>query len=309
MKSKLVMSIGMLTFVGVAVVGATGAFFSDTETSTGNTFTAGAIDLKIDSQQHYNRMVCVQNPQGGYYWQPEPDFSPEQGHYPAPGSVCTGSWALTDLENGVHTFFNFNDIKPGDEGENTISLHVISNPAWACIDVDLTKNDDVSSTEPELDEVGEVLENAGNVFDGELAQNITFAAWLDQGNVSGWQGTTTDPAEGDNKWQGEEVEPLLFSNQSGPASDVLGGKTYTLADSTTTFGPISGGQTNYIGLAWCAGTQVVNTVANTITCNGAGMGNIAQTDMMEANITFRVEQSRNNDAFRCARPAEPAEEE
>ena len=31
------------SFVAAAAVGATGAFFSDSETSTGNTFTAGAI--------------------------------------------------------------------------------------------------------------------------------------------------------------------------------------------------------------------------------------------------------------------------
>ena len=41
------MSIGMLAFVGAVVAGATGAFFSDTETSTGNTFTAGTIDITV----------------------------------------------------------------------------------------------------------------------------------------------------------------------------------------------------------------------------------------------------------------------
>ena len=45
-------------FVGALVVGGTGAFFSDTETSSANTFTAGAIDLQIDSEQHYNGNVC-----------------------------------------------------------------------------------------------------------------------------------------------------------------------------------------------------------------------------------------------------------
>ena len=41
------MSLGMLAFVGVIVAGATGAFFSDSETSSGNTFAAGSIDLAL----------------------------------------------------------------------------------------------------------------------------------------------------------------------------------------------------------------------------------------------------------------------
>ncbi|KKW20518.1 MAG: hypothetical protein UY64_C0045G0015, partial [Parcubacteria group bacterium GW2011_GWA1_51_12] len=43
--------------VAVVVVGATTAFFSDTETSTGNTFTAGAIDLKIDFDGYFNKVA------------------------------------------------------------------------------------------------------------------------------------------------------------------------------------------------------------------------------------------------------------
>jgi hypothetical protein len=31
------------------------------------------------------------------------------------------------------------------------------------------------------------------------------------------------------------------------------------------------------------------------------MGNVAQTDSMKADITFRVEQARNNSGFRCVR--------
>ncbi|MFA5791851.1 MAG: SipW-dependent-type signal peptide-containing protein [Candidatus Paceibacterota bacterium] len=270
---KIILSLSMIAVVGVVVLGATGAFFSDTETSTGNTFTAGAIDLKVDSEQHYNGNVCQlvgSTGQGNYQWV---GSSP----YPVPGSPCDGTWTLTDLQNGVQKFFNFADIKPGDEGENTISLHVINNDAWACVDVNITKNDDVSSNEPEL-AAGDTA-NTDSIFDGELAQNIKFAAWAD---------------DGDNIW--ESPEPLLFSNQSGPASDVLGGKTYTLADSST--GPLVASSTRYIGLAWCAGTQAI--VGNTITCNGAGMGNNTQTDSMVASIAFRVEQARNNAGFRCS---------
>ena len=274
------MSLGLIVFVTAAAVAGTGAFFSDTETSTGNTFTAGAVDLKVDSQQHYNGNVCTntgtqQNPV--YTWV-------GQSAWPVPGSPCDGTWSLTDLVNGVHKFWNFTDVKPGDEGENTISLHIDNNPAWACIDVNLTTNDDVTCNDPENEAEGAGVCNTDGapLFDGELAQNLKFAAWAD---------------DGDNVW--EEGEPLLFSNQSGPASDVLGGKTYALADSVTGPGPLPGGSTSYIGLAWGAGTQTVNVGPNTITCDGAGMGNEAQTDSMTADVTFRVEQHRNNPNFLC----------
>jgi len=53
------MSIAAVAFVGALVVGATIAYFSDTETSSGNIFTAGNIDLKVDHlKQVYNGVDC-----------------------------------------------------------------------------------------------------------------------------------------------------------------------------------------------------------------------------------------------------------
>ena len=282
---KIITSLGMIVFVGAIVAGGTGAFFSDTETSTGNLFTAGAIDLTVDSEQHYNNAVCVDD-----VWELAPGEVLADQQYPIIGSDCDGTWEATDL--GAQTFFNFDDVKPGDEGENTISLHVDSNDAYACVDVSLTKNDDVSSTDGEI-EAGDTP-NTGSLFDGELAQNINFFAWSDWGPTTGFGNDTKQEGEGDNIWQ--SGEPMLFSNESGPASDVLDGVSYTLADSGT--GALVGNTTSYIGLAWCAGTFTVNAPGD-ITCDGASMGNIAQTDSMEATIAFRIEQARNNENFEC----------
>ncbi len=56
---RIIASFGIIVFVGGLVAGATGAFFNDTETSVGNIFTAGAIDLKIDhSGSYYNGLFC-----------------------------------------------------------------------------------------------------------------------------------------------------------------------------------------------------------------------------------------------------------
>ena len=276
----------MIAVVAVVAVSATGAFFSDTETSTGNTFTAGAIDLTVDSTQHYNHMVCTKtdSSQSPYTWQPEVvGVTLPAGNYPVTGTPCSGTWEPKNL--GAETFFNFPDVKPGDSGENTISLHVDSNDAYACVDVNITKNDDNGLTGPEL--AVDTATSTGGVGVGELAQHLNFFAWADI--------ASTSPAvPGDNIWQASEQ--ALFSNGVGPASDVLGGKTYTLADSTT--GPLAGGVTKYIGLAWCAGSMTA--VSGVITCDGSTMGNDTQTDTMEASVAFRVEQARNNAGFTCA---------
>jgi len=285
----------MIAVVAVVAIGATGAFFSDTETSTGNTFTAGAIDLTVDSEQHYNGQECVL---GDYDQNPNTPNTGQwvgTGAYPVAGTPCDGTWLATNL--GAHKFFDFLDIKPGDEGENTISLHVDSNDAYACVDVNITSNDDMTCTEPELG-AGEdptCLPTPTDLVttDGELAQNIEFFAWADTGADLDF-GDLDDPTEGDNVWQAGELP--LFSNLVGPASDVLGGETYTLADSVT--GPLAGNTTSYIGLSWCAGNlTVVNP--GVLDCDGTQMGNDTQTDSLVADIAFRVEQARNNSAFRC----------
>ena len=285
---KIITSVGMIVFVGALVVGGTGAFFSDTETSTANVFTAGAIDLKVDSESHYNGNICKldvndvnkNNSKTDYVWM-------GTSTYPVAGTTCDGSWTQTDL--GItNKFFNFGDVKPGDFGENTISLHIDSNPAWVCADVKITSNDDVSTVDPETD-AGDTP-NGTSTFDGELAQNIEFTAWLDNASTSG-------AVAGDNIHQAGEV--LYFT--PGPASTVLAGGTLTLADGGTGT-PLPGGSTSYVGLAWCAGDMTATTGGGVPTCNGAAMGNIAQTDSMTADLTFRVEQSRNNAAFRCISP-------
>ena len=173
---RVILGLAMSVFAGAAIVGGTGAFFSDTETSTGNTFTAGAIDLTVDSQQHYNHMVCTPG-QAGSTWQPEVGFKAGPDQYPVAGTPCSGTWSATNL-GPTFKFFNFGDVKPADQGEDTVSLHIDNNPAWACVDIKTTANDENTLIEPEA--------SAGDVSTttGELAQNIKVFAWLDNANAS-----------------------------------------------------------------------------------------------------------------------------
>ncbi|MFA6097094.1 MAG: TasA family protein [Candidatus Paceibacterota bacterium] len=255
--NKIVKSLAVVAFVGAIAIGATSSYFSDTETSTGNTFTAGAIDLKIDSHATYNGQ-----------------------------DVANGTWALKDLVGDTKDaqgltvlgdrFFNFADVKPGDSGENTISLHVDNNDAWGCVNIIPTKNDDVSSNEPEL-EAGDAV-NTDSIFDGELAQNMIFTIWADVGATGG-------AVPGDNKYQKENGD-ILLGTSAGPLAPI----TYALATPAgnvfngSANSPLVGTQTYYIGAGW----SIPNTV-----------GNIIQTDTYQADVSFYVIQSRNNANFVC----------
>lgn len=270
--------LGLVTIVGAAsamYVGATGAFFSDTETSSGNTFAAGDIDLKIDNTSYYNGIA----------------------------SEIT-SWLSTDLTD--EKFFNFLDLKPDDYGEDTISIHVDTNDAYMCAEVELTSNDDNGINEPES-----LVDQTDGVGQGELAQNVNFIWWAD---------------DGDNVLETDET-PL----PGGPigALGVGGTMTLALADSATNIwtgvgGPVPGDQTLYVGKAWCfgnigtapitqdgsgntmspAGNNNGNQIAGEpedggITCDGSQLGNETQTDSLTANVTFNAVQSRNNPNFLC----------
>src|SRR3989344_3164414 len=131
---KILLSLGMIVFVGGLIVGATGAFFSDTETSTGNTFAAGELDLKIDNSSYgfdWNR-PGEQNPTG--VWGPNE----------------ANSWGLSNLTGQL--FFDFHDLKPGDYGEDTISIHVDDNDAWACMALALAGTPENGQNEPEIEQ-------------------------------------------------------------------------------------------------------------------------------------------------------------
>jgi predicted ribosomally synthesized peptide with SipW-like signal peptide len=51
---KILISLAIIAAVGAIGFGATRAYFSDTETSTGNTFTAGSIDLALSKGNGYD---------------------------------------------------------------------------------------------------------------------------------------------------------------------------------------------------------------------------------------------------------------
>ncbi len=270
LNTRILASLAMILFVGAVVASSTGAFFSDTETSTGNTFTAGELDLTIDNTSY------------GFDWN-NPTVQAPTGVW---GPNAANSWALSDLTNQL--FFSFRDLKPGDYGEDTISMHVQNN-AWACMAMDLTATPDNGINDPETD-AGDITDGDG----GELQNYLSFMFWND---------------DGDNVLEtGEQV----ITELSGLPGTIFGGAWHAIADQGDT--PLQAGATTYIGKGWCFGTMTAAPVAqdgvNTnppsaparvgFTCDGSGEHNVAQTDGISVDVSFYSVQSRNNANFQCS---------
>jgi len=244
MNRRILLSLITIAATVIIAAGGTVAYFSDKETSSGNTFSVGSIDLKVGYESSYN-------------------------------GISTTSWDLKDLGTG-DKFFDFEDLKPGDWGEGTITLHVYNNNAWACMTITPVKNDDATSTEPEI-EAGDAPENPADDFDGELAQNINLLIWADVCNEGGAQ-------PGDNVYQ-PDCDNLIHQ---GPAPTTT--VTFALADKNTNVftgtssEPLLGSNNYYIGIKW----EISDNVGNEI-----------QTDTYEADISFYAVQSRNNPDFKC----------
>ncbi len=281
--TKVMVSGAVILAAAALIIGGTFAFFSDTETSTGNTLVAGAIDLKIDNESYVIDYLVdgAVNPTGQL----------------VPNSNT--SWVLSDLT--IEKFFNFEDLKPGDYGEDTISLHVENNDAYLCAAARITADLDNDITEPEDEVSGANNDNNDGTTDGDLDSQVNIAFWGD---------------DGDNVF---EVGENVFLQ--GPISGLGQAGKIALADSTTNIwgpvAPVPGASTQYIGKEWCFGTLTPSPVAagtggpiargTGFTCSGAAsIDNIAQTDSVVGDLQFYAVQSRNNSTFTCAQNFIPA---
>jgi len=208
---KILVSLSVIGIVSAVVIGATMAYFGDTETSTGNTMTAGSIDLKID-------LHC-------------------------PDNGC--DFPLRDLLDKP-AFFQECDIKPGDSGEVTISWHVYDNNAWARIRVADIYDYENNCTDPEI-EAGDLTCDNNDPAHGELSQNLYLTVWLDEGEKPGWQCSekpecSEDPLEGDNILNGIEDDPTFGKRVHNPLSSFLEGYVFDEE--------FIGSTTYYVGLKW-----------------------------------------------------------
>ncbi len=222
MKTKILISLITLSLVSALLGGiGTYAYFTDIEKSTGNTFTAGTLDLLVDIDG------TIYNP----------------------------------LDRPI---FSLTDIKPGDHGEKTLSLHVDNN-ACEFVTVDLTSDLENGCTVPEKQVETDCLTDP----DGELNDNIHFTIWNDEGDIQGWQCGNTracaaDPKEGNNIKDGTYENTLV----QGTLTE----------DKAWSIGELKASTVYYYGVAWELPLNV---------------GNIIQSDSFDGDLIIRVDQKRN----------------
>jgi len=121
----------------IGLVGGAFAYFDDTETSTGNLFTAGTLDLKVDT-----------DPGPGVTW--------SDGGLPNLNSISELNAMINNMAPGDSISGNF-----GIKNDGTIE-------GVADFKVTVTANDDNGLTEPEQTD-GDGTDGAGN---GDLCANI-----------------------------------------------------------------------------------------------------------------------------------------
>jgi len=247
--------------VGVAAAGAglgTTALFNDREGFIGNSLAAGSLDLLLDYKATYDGpngvevLGQVPTPEEEQAW--EDQFGGEIDYCSEDGQAL--------LINGTEMpVFELDDVKPGDSGEVTVSLHICDNPAWVTMSGSITENLENGQTEPELTDEGEDTDGVG-----ELADSIEVTMWYDPNcnNVL------------------DEDEVVLFEGSMTDAFAALEAGIGLDGDaSTPEFDPVPGASTYCIGFYWELPVDV---------------GNEVQTDAVSFDLVFDAEQSRHNPA-------------
>ncbi|MDZ7726500.1 MAG: choice-of-anchor W domain-containing protein [Candidatus Campbellbacteria bacterium] len=162
---RIILSIAVIAIAGVATFAGTQAFFSDTETSQGNAFVAGAVDIEIAGiSDDYLDDDTVNDG-------PKPQFTPSDDGFS----------------------FELADLKPLDHGEVSYELTNDTNDAHVCAMVENTGNAENGRIDPER-EAGDTTGSLNNTDSGlgELQNfmsfggnsGISYGEWFEVGDLS-----------------------------------------------------------------------------------------------------------------------------
>ncbi|MFC5134978.1 MULTISPECIES: choice-of-anchor W domain-containing protein [Haloferacaceae] len=262
--------LGGLGMIGVASAGAglgTTAYFSDEESFTDNTLTAGSLDLfvHVDYSEDQGSFGGYQTPAGTYIQ----------------GGVIgqTVDEDGIELTEGEELQIEVEDLKPGDSGEGEFCFSIVDNPAYLWMCGELTANDENTVTEPEADADGETDSETDTEIDGngELADamQVTVSYCAPDGEtgdtiVSGSLAEVMDalsngvPLSGDGDADAPIANRPHFDGVDAPFDDDVP----QIADQCVCF---------------------------TWEVPGEEVGNEIQTDSVTFDFEFYAEQARHND--------------
>jgi len=178
-------ALAALGVIGGASAGAglgTSAFFSDGETFENDRLVAGEFDLMVDWQETYNGEPVEAFPDENGDGVQDPIRSRQELANDAGVPVDSPS-VETDFraqfanvpDDMPRPLVDLDDLKPGDSGEVTFSLHLFDNPGYLDTVGRLLTNAEDGLTEPERDDPDE---NGGPP--GELADTIRATLWYDE---------------------------------------------------------------------------------------------------------------------------------
>ncbi|WP_436923959.1 vWA domain-containing protein [Halosimplex amylolyticum] len=213
-RRKILGGIGAAGLAGASAGIGTSALFSDSESFEGNSLTAGELDLKLDYRATYAGGPDRLDEVDSWYSEEGPGepfdvVEEEDGVYllgEVPSPTDDSAWEDTvqendlcdeafDLINGDEVpVFTLRDVKPGDTGEVTVSLHLCDNAGWVWMTGGLTENAENGLIGPEsgVDETG----GDPGAGAGELADAIEATLWYDENcnNVHDGEGEDSNPA-------------------------------------------------------------------------------------------------------------------
>ncbi|MEZ3145311.1 VWA domain-containing protein [Halobaculum sp. MBLA0143] len=227
-RRKLLAGVGAVGLASAGTGLGTSAFFSDQEEFRDNDITAGELDLKLDYKATYaggtGRLSQIQAM--GY-----PDAEEiDEGTYlldQAPSPADMQDWADLVQAAGDQAFefcspeadeflvngdgvpiFTLSDVKPGDTGEVTISVHLCDNPGYIELSGALTDEADNGQNDPEIAAEGTDTDDLS-----ELPDEIQVCVWYDEDCDNVFEPTGTG--------ERNELEVALVSDTSGSMADEI----------------------------------------------------------------------------------------
>lgn len=256
---------------GTGAIGASGlgaglgsqALFADQEQFGNNQLVAGELDLKVNWQQTYNG-----EPVNASHDDDDDDI---QDPIRTRGEIATDQGLPVDSPS-VETMFRdqfadipddfarplieLNDVKPGDSGEITFSLHLFNNPGYIGISTNGYTSLENGETEPE-EAAPDPRASEGDLPDAAMAR-----LWYDDGD-----NTFED---GEHKIVEGTLRTVLTLLEKGVM--ISGSPSGTGVDC------IPGSTTRYIGLKWWVPERI---------------GNSIQSDSVEFDLGYLAVQCRH----------------